>query len=80
MAAQQYIVYTTRTNDRWDLIAFTFYGDASRFQPILDANPRVPIDPVLQSGVQLAVPVLDVVVATTPLPPWLSAARAAGQV
>lgn len=63
----------TRDGDRWDLLAYRYYGDPYRYEPIIAANPHVPISPVLASGLLLAIPVLE---ATTDsqdverLPPW----------
>lgn len=54
-----YIEHTTADNDRWDLLAWKYYGDATKYEPIIVANPTVPITPVLPSGIKLMIPVLD---------------------
>lgn len=68
----EYVEYITRQNDTWDIVAWKHYGDALRFQPIVEANPHVPITPLLPSGIVLAVPMLQFSppVDTTKLPPW----------
>lgn len=67
----EYYTYITKDNDRWDLIAHRFYNDATKYEPIIKANPKVKITPILPSGLKLKIPVLD----TTEnikfeLPPW----------
>jgi phage tail protein X len=32
------ILYKTNQGDRWDLIAYRFYGNSTRVKPILEAN------------------------------------------
>ena len=55
----EYYSYITKDNDRWDLIAYKFYKNSSKYEPIIKANPEVPITPILDSGIQLRIPVLD---------------------
>ncbi|HVA77882.1 MAG TPA: tail protein X [Candidatus Binataceae bacterium] len=77
MTAQQYIAHLTRAGERWDLLAWSYYGDATRFNPIIMANPAVPIEPVFEAGILIQVPVLSANnSATADLPPWKSAAVA----
>jgi phage tail protein X len=75
--SEQFLQHITRDGDRWDLIAFDYYGDASLIAPLLKANAELlghldrPSPLVFDKGVTLRVPVLDV--ATTQqsqLPPW----------
>jgi phage tail protein X len=68
--AQYYHTYVTRDKDRWDLIAYKFYGDALRMEPIIVANPTVPIVRVLPSGLKLFVPILPEKKPEIVLPPW----------
>lgn len=70
-----YVTYTTRANDRWDLVAWRFYGDPARLSELIAANITVPIDPVFPAGVVLAVPVLTAAASSTPVPPWIAASR-----
>lgn len=67
--SQQYIEVTTIDDDRWDLIAWRVYGDPFLYEPIIVANPSVPIRPVLPGGLVLRVPLR----AAPPVggaPPW----------
>ena len=69
----KYLTYQTQQGDRWDTIAYKYYGDAYRYQPILDANPEIRILPRLPAGVVLKIPLLDLTqyVTTEALPPWM---------
>jgi hypothetical protein len=68
--AQEFVEYTTRDGDRWDLIAYAHYGDPWLFEPIIQANRHVPIRPTLPGGIKLKVPVRERKVATADVPPW----------
>ena len=67
-----YLEHITKDGDRWDLIAWQYYGDAMRYEEIILANPDVPIWPVLPAGVRLLIPVLDTETQADAagLPPW----------
>ena len=65
--------YRTRQGDRWDLIAYKMYGSISGMDTLIQANPSVPLDPVLPDGTILTIPIIDNAtsgVITTNLPPW----------
>lgn len=70
----EYYEYITKDGDRWDLLAYEFYGDATLYEPIIVVNPDVPITPILKSGIVLQIPLrekteeIDFI-----LPPWRSA-------
>lgn len=66
------LMHITADGDRWDALAFRYYADALRYQILIAANPHAPITPVLPSGLQLLIPLLDAAQATTlsELPPW----------
>lgn len=75
MSAPQFIQHLTRAGERWDLLAWQYYGDATNYSIIIMANPGVPIEPVFESGVSLAVPIIQQQsVLTSDLPPWKIAA------
>ncbi len=69
----KYLEHITTDNERWDLLAWRYYGDPTRYEPIIVANPTIPIEPVLPSGIKVMIPVLDVMSlpATDPAP-WKS--------
>jgi len=68
----QFQLYTTKENDRWDLIAYRYYGDVTKMNVIISANPFVLITPNLEAGIELKIPVLDETetTITEDLPPW----------
>jgi phage tail protein X len=75
--AKAYFEHSTKIGDRWDLIAFDYYGDATRIKPLLKANPDLlghpdtPAPLVFDKGVRIRVPVLaQDEIAASQLPPW----------
>ena len=67
----EFYSYITHDNDRWDLIAYTFYNDATKYEPIIQANPNVPKEPTIAAGIKLRIPVLDESETIKfELPPW----------
>ena len=74
MMQAQYIAHITSAGQRWDLLAWHYYGDSTLYSPIIMANPLIPIEPVFEAGLQIAIPILQVTQnASTNLPPWKSA-------
>lgn len=71
-ALPTYREIVTREGERWDLLAWRYYGDPLRYEPIVVANPQVAIAPILPSGTRLQIPVLPRATATAAadLPPW----------
>jgi len=73
--AQHTLIHITTAGERWDLIAWHYYGDAHRYAPLIAANPHVPITPALPAGIRLNIPVLARQSGTTihkqGLPPWM---------
>ncbi|MEX3629045.1 MAG: tail protein X [Burkholderia sp.] len=71
----QCIQHITLDGERWDTIAWHYYGDPTAYGPIIEANPAVDIKATLQGGIVLLIPImtLDQVnaqQANTNLPPW----------
>jgi phage tail protein X len=67
----EFYEYITKDNDRWDLIAYEFYSDATLYEPIITANPNIEITPILPSGIKLRIPVIDQQnTIQFELPPW----------
>lgn len=67
----QYIVHITKAGERWDLLAWRYYGDPTDYQTIVMANPGVAIEPVFEAGITLAVPIVQkCAVVSVDLPPW----------
>jgi phage tail protein X len=67
----QFILHTTRAGERWDLLAWQYYGDPTDYSPIIMANPNIPIEPVFDAGLAIVVPILQrSAIVTVDLPPW----------
>jgi phage tail protein X len=66
-----YVEHITRDGDRWDLLAWQYYGDPFGYERIIMANPSVPIRPFIVSGIKLRIPIIeDTSVLSQNLPPW----------
>jgi phage tail protein X len=70
-----FLEHITGDGERWDLLAWRYYGDPYGYERIIRANPDLPIIPVLPGGVRVLIPVLDppvtTVAAPAGLPPWV---------
>lgn len=71
----QCIRHVTLAGERWDTIAWNYYGDPTAYGPIIEANPAIDIKTTLSAGVVLLIPLMtvdqvDAQQASTSLPPW----------
>jgi phage tail protein X len=66
-----FIPHHTTEDERWDQLAWRYYGDAHRYGPIADANPNVPLNATLPSGLTLAIPLLAARPTAQDVPPWM---------
>lgn len=66
-----FLTHITKDGDRWDLLAARYYGNALEYERIVNANPHVPLAPMLPSGLRLAIPVIEQADLSEDLPPWL---------
>ncbi len=75
MSAPHFVSHTTYAGERWDLLAWQYYGDPTNYGIIIMANPAVPIEPVFEAGIVPAIPIIQQRnVLTVDLPPWKAAA------
>ncbi len=69
-----YIPHLTVAGERWDQLAWHYYGDPTLYGPIVMANPSIPIEPLFEAGLTIGIPLLSSpTTATVPqadLPPW----------
>jgi phage tail protein X len=66
-----YLAHITSDGDRWDLLAWRYYRDATGYERIMAANPTVDRAPVLACGIRLLIPVIETPdTLTEDLPPW----------
>jgi phage tail protein X len=50
-------IYIATDNDRWDHLAYDFYGDASLVAPLMAANPSiVPSKIFFDAGTKIIIP------------------------
>jgi phage tail protein X len=71
--ATQLLIHQTITGERWDSLAWNYYGDPALLSPIIMANPSIPIESVFEAGLSIGIPILQIT-PTSPenLPPWKS--------
>ena len=63
--------YTTKQGDTWDTVAFKAYGDVTRINEIIAANPNVPITDQIAANTTLNIPIIpEPTLDETLLPPW----------
>ena len=55
----EYLTYIAKQGDRWDTIAWQFYGDPYLYEPILRANPQYIGLPYPPPGAKLRIPVVE---------------------
>jgi phage tail protein X len=70
-----YIEHEAKEGERFDQLAYRYYGDANRTGIIIEANralfaPEQPLPAILSHGLKLRVPVVEEAVSEDDLPPW----------
>ena len=75
MKAIDCIEHVTVEGERWDTLAWQYYGDPLAYGRIIEANPALDISSTLPSGLVVLVPVLPLAEASQTLqdeelPPW----------
>lgn len=73
----EYFDHITQVGERWDVIAWTYYRDASKEDLLVEANRHLFIDDlsavpaILPSGMILRIPVIEQnLISDDQLPPW----------
>lgn len=69
------INYTAIQGDRWDVLAYKYYGSVKSMNILTDANPTVPVSWELMPGTNLIIPIMDDTndsIITQNLPPWMN--------
>jgi hypothetical protein len=62
--------------ERWDQIAYRYYGDALKYGRLIEANTHLDLSTTLHGGMVLVVPLIDAtnesstVLAGLDVPPW----------
>jgi phage tail protein X len=75
MKAINCIEHVTQAGERWDTLAWRYYGDPHGYGRIIEANPALDITSALPSGITVLIPVLSASAAeqalqAEELPPW----------
>jgi phage tail protein X len=67
-----YQTHITTEGERWDLIAWRYYGDVTKSPLLVEANPQAQIRETLPSGLTLLIPIIEPAQAAgvEGLPPW----------
>ncbi|BCH55266.1 hypothetical protein GOZ78_08810 [Agrobacterium vitis] len=75
-----YFEYTTVAGDRWDMLAYSYYGDQYKQTVLIEANRHLYLDTltvppaILPQGVKLKIPVIaETATNADVLPPWKTA-------
>ena len=77
MKAIDCIEHITSDSERWDTLAWRYYGDPYAYGRIIEVNPALDLNATLPSGVVILIPILPLAeaealrqLATEDLPPW----------
>lgn len=77
MKAIDCIEHITTAGERWDTLAWRYYGDPYAYGRIIEANPALNIGTALPSGTMVLIPVMPLAQAqlaqqlvAEDLPPW----------
>lgn len=68
-----YLPHIVTEGQRWDSLAWQYYGDAYAYERLVAANPGIPLAPILPTGVTVLVPIVqapEVLTNSEDLPPW----------
>lgn len=70
----KYITHITKTQERWDSIAYQYYGNCFKLAPLIMNNPHLAIGYYIPAGTKVIVPVLETSEQSNEkneeLPPW----------
>ena len=64
--------HIAKQGERWDSLAYYYYGNAQDYARIVNANPHIPLCEQLPVGALVYIPVLTVKPTNNEqMPPWL---------
>lgn len=66
---EKYYEYETVQNDNFDSMALDFYGEETKSNLIIQANPQYQDILIFDEGIKLIIPIVEVEAKST-LPPW----------
>lgn len=59
MTYSKYVEHIAQQGERWDDLAFKYYGDSFSFLEIIKANPDIAISPFLPEGSIVKIPIFE---------------------
>ena len=69
---QTVLKHIVKQGERWDNLAYYYYGNALEYGRLISANPQLSFCEVLPTGATVFIPVLNVKPTQNKnLPPWL---------
>ncbi len=72
MSQQHYLKHTITLSERWDTLAYYYYGNALSVNLLIDANPHVAFCEELPEGQIIWIPVIHKQsVDNSDMPPWM---------
>lgn len=57
MAYSKYIEHKAQAGERWDDLAYKYYGNCFQVNEIIEANPDIAISPFLPEGETIIIPI-----------------------
>ncbi len=70
--SQHYLKHIVTESERWDNLAYHYYGNPLMVNLLMEANPHIPFCEELPRGVTLWVPVVQAKqVNNQGMPPWM---------
>lgn len=70
--SESFMQYTTSEGDRWDLIAYKYYGDATMIDKLILANPYLSLAEEFKANLTIYIPIIHAKkTAQEDMPPWL---------
>ena len=70
MSKQLYRYHVTKDGERWDQLAYRYYGDSYLYPQIIAANPHIAITATFKAGLILVIPLIEKQPASVGNPPW----------
>lgn len=65
------LIHQIKEGDRWDTVAYLYYGSAFAMNHLIEANPHLDITETLPMGRIMFIPILTQLPhSETDLPPW----------
>lgn len=54
----EFIFHTTKQNERWDNIAYQYYGNTYNIKPLIEANPHIKINGIISANQTIKIPII----------------------